>query len=109
MKKPPLSLYSVSKFPSLCKISEKNKRFHEKLVTGVQVDKRADKHEFKGPPLLEIEETITGWTVYTRVSIEPYMEDSDNNQFQANQSHDVADDTVAQIGAETEQIMTMMT
>ena len=37
------------------------------------------------------------------------MEDLDNNQFQANQSHDVADDTVAQIGAETEQIMTMMT
>ena len=42
----------------------------------------------------------TGWTVYTRVSIEPYMEDLDNNQFQPNQPHDVADDTVAQVGAE---------
>ena len=42
----------------------------------------------------------TGWTVYTRVSIEPYMEDLDNNRFQPNQPHDVADDTVAQIGAE---------
>ena len=42
----------------------------------------------------------TGWTVYTRVSIEPYIEDLDNNQFQPNQPHDVADDTVVQIGAE---------
>ena len=42
----------------------------------------------------------TGWTVYTRVSIELYMEDLDNNQFQPNKPHDVADDTVAQIGAE---------
>ena len=29
-----------------------------------------------------------------------YMEDLDNNQFQPNQLHDVADDTVAQIVAE---------
>ena len=42
----------------------------------------------------------TGWSVYTCVSIEPYMEDLDNNQFQPNQPHDVTDDTVAQIGAE---------
>ena len=42
----------------------------------------------------------TGWTVYTRVAIEPYMEDLDNDQFQPNQPHDVADDTVAQIGTE---------
>ena len=41
----------------------------------------------------------TGWTVYTRVSIEPYMEDLDKNQFQPNQPHDIADDTVTQIGA----------
>ena len=38
----------------------------------------------------------TDWTVYTLVSIEPYMD----NQFQSNQPHNVADDTVAQIGAE---------
>ena len=42
----------------------------------------------------------TGWTVYTRVPIEPYMEDLDNNQFQPNQPHDIANDTVAHIGAE---------
>ena len=42
----------------------------------------------------------TGWTVYTRVPIEPYMEDLDNNQFQPNQPHDITNDTVAQIGAE---------
>ena len=42
----------------------------------------------------------TGWTVYTLVSIEPYMEDIDNNQFQPNQLHDIADDTVVQLGAE---------
>ena len=42
----------------------------------------------------------TGWIVYTRVSLEPYMEDLDNNQFQPNQPHDVADYTVAEIGAE---------
>ena len=42
----------------------------------------------------------TGWTVYTRVAIEPYMEDLDNDQFQTNQPHDVAGDTVAQIGTE---------
>ena len=42
----------------------------------------------------------TGWTVYTLVSIEPHMEDLDNNQFQSNQLHDIANDTVAQIGAE---------
>ena len=42
----------------------------------------------------------TGWTVYTRVSIKPHMEDLDNNQFQSNQLHDIANDTVAQIGAE---------
>ena len=41
----------------------------------------------------------TGWTVHTRVSIGPYMEDLDNNQFQPNQSHDIANDTVAQTGA----------
>ena len=46
------------------------------------------------------ESSNTGWTVYTRVSIEPYIEDLDNNQFQPNQPHDVADDTVVQIGAE---------
>ena len=51
----------------------------------------------------------TGWTVYTRVSIEPYMEDLDNNQFQPNQLHDIANDAVAQISADTEQIMTMTT
>ena len=42
----------------------------------------------------------TGWTVYTRVPIEHYMEDFDNYQFQPNQPHDVADDTVAQTGSE---------
>ena len=42
----------------------------------------------------------TGWTVYTRVSIEPYIEDLDNNQIQPNQPHDVADNKVAQTGAE---------
>ena len=42
----------------------------------------------------------TGWTVYTRVPIEPYIEDLDNNQIQPNQPHDVADNKVAQTGAE---------
>ena len=42
----------------------------------------------------------TGWTAYIRVSIEAYMEDLHNNQFQPNRPHDVADDTVAQTGAE---------
>ena len=42
----------------------------------------------------------TGWTVYTHVSIEPHMEDLENNQFQSNQPHDITNDTVAQIGAE---------
>ena len=42
----------------------------------------------------------TGWTVYTSVPIEPYMEDLDNNQLQPNQPHDIVNDTVAQIGAE---------
>ena len=51
----------------------------------------------------------TGWTIYTRVSIEPYMEDLDNNQFQPNQLHDIANDAVAQISADTEQIITMTT
>ena len=52
----------------------------------------------------------TGWTVYTRVSIEPYIEDLENNQFQPNQPHDVADNKVAQILVlKTEQIMTMTT
>ena len=37
---------------------------------------------------------------YTRLSIEPYLEDSDNNQFQPKQPHDVADDTVTQNDAE---------
>ena len=46
----------------------------------------------------------TGWTVYTRVSIEPYMEDLGNNQFQPNQPHDTANDTVAQIGPENREI-----
>ena len=51
----------------------------------------------------------TRWTIYSRVSIEPYMEDLDNNQFQPNQLHDIANDAVAQISADTEQIMTMTT
>ena len=34
------------------------------------------------------------------MSIEPHMEDLDNNQFQSKQPHDIANDTVAQIGAE---------
>ena len=42
----------------------------------------------------------TGLTVYTRLLTEPYMEDLNNNHFQPNQPHDVADDTVAQNGAE---------
>ena len=42
----------------------------------------------------------TGWTVYTRVSIEPCMKDLDNNEFQTNQPHDIADNTLIQIGAE---------
>ena len=46
----------------------------------------------------------TGWTVYTRVSIEPYMEDLGNIQFQSNQPHDIANDTVAQIGPENRAI-----
>ena len=49
---------------------------------------------------LSREPTNTAWTVYTRVSIIPYVEDLHNNQFQSNQQHDVADDTVAQTGAE---------
>ena len=46
----------------------------------------------------------TGWTVYTRVSIEPNMEDLGNNQFQPNQPHDIANDTLAQIGPENREI-----
>ena len=42
----------------------------------------------------------TGWTVYTRVLIKPYLEDLYNNQFQPNQTDDVADDAVARVGAE---------
>ena len=42
----------------------------------------------------------TGWTVYTHVSIESYMEDLDNNQFQPNQRHDIAGNIVTQTGAE---------
>ena len=38
--------------------------------------------------------------VYTHVSIEPFMEDLDNNQFHRNQPHDVPDDTVGQTGCE---------
>ena len=34
------------------------------------------------------------------MSIEPYMEDVDKNQFQPNQSHNIANDVVAQTGAE---------
>ena len=41
----------------------------------------------------------TGWTVYTCLSIESYMEDLDNNLFQPNQPYDIANDTVAQTGA----------
>ena len=41
----------------------------------------------------------TGWTVYNCLSIESYMEDLDNNQFQPNQPYDIANYTVAQTGA----------
>ena len=47
----------------------------------------------------------TDWTVYTLVSIEPYMD----NQFQSNQPHNVADDKWHKLVLKTEQIMTMMT
>ena len=47
--------------------------------------------------------------LFTPVSMEPYMEDLDNNQLQPNQPHDIANDTVAQLVLKTEQIMTMTT
>ena len=60
-------------------------------------DRRGDSTTIKA---LSREPGNTGWTAYTRVSIKPYMEGLNNNQFQPNQPYDVADDTVAQIGAE---------
>ena len=57
-----------------------------------------------GDPIIVIalsrEPGNTGWTVFTRVSIETYTEDLDNNQSQSNKLDDVADDTVTRIGAE---------
>ena len=51
-----------------------------------------------------------GWTVYTRVLVEPYMEDLDNNQFQPNQPHDIAPMIQwHKLVLKTEQIMTMTT
>ena len=54
---------------------------------------------------LSREPSNTGWTVYTRVSIEPHMEDLDNNQFQSNQPHDIANDT--ELVLKTKQIIIM--
>ena len=58
-------------------------------------------------PYPENPATLDG--LFTPVSMEPYMEDLDNNQLQPNQPHDIANDTVAQLVLKTEQIMTMTT
>ena len=65
-------------------------------VTDLESDRSGDLIAIK---TLSGELGSTGLTVYTRVSIKPYVEKLNNNQFQPNQPHDVADDTVAQIGA----------
>ena len=58
-------------------------------------------------PYPENRATLDG--LFTPVSMEPYMEDLDDNQLQPNQPHDIANDTVAQLVLKTEQIMTMTT
>ena len=63
----------------------------------VKSERSGDPIKFKA---LSRELGNTGWTVYTCVSMESYMEDLDNNQFQPNQLYDIANDTVAQTGAE---------
>ena len=65
-------------------------------VTDLESDRSGDPIAIK---TLSGELGSTGLTVYTRVSIKPYVEKLNNNQFQPNQPHDVADDTVAQISA----------